>query len=140
MRRARLRRVVIAAVSACALILVAAGIVRVVHASSETSPAPRTAATSGATAGATPVAAAAAIAPGASPAAAPAPDTAAASTATTGTLRLERNLMPRSVWLDGRKLGTRNEVVTCGPHQLKVGRARARAIDVPCGGDLRIAR
>jgi hypothetical protein len=138
MRRARLRRVVIAAVSACALILVAAGIVKVVHASSEPSSTPRTASAANAAPGATPIAAAA-IAPGL-PAAAPAPDTASASAATTGTLRLERNLTPRLVLLDGRKLGTRSEAVTCGPHQLKVGRSKSRAIDIPCGGELRVAR
>jgi hypothetical protein len=139
MRRRQLRRVVIAAVSVCALILVAAGIVRVVHASSEPEPTPRAASTtSTSTAGATPLAAAA-VAPGL-PAAAAAPDTTNATAPTTGTLRLERNVAPRSVWLDGRKLNTRSEVVTCGPHQLKVGRSKGRAIDVPCGGELRVAR
>ena len=54
-------------------------------------------------------------------------------------MRLDRNLVPRSVFLDGKKLVTRGDAVTCGPHQLKVGRSKARAVDVPCGGELRVS-
>jgi hypothetical protein len=131
-RRRRLRGIVIGALSACVLILIAAGIARVSHASSEPG------ATSSASSGSdSPVAAAAAPSP-AAPAAAPTPDSTPGAP-TTGTLRLDRSLVPRSVFLDGKKLVTRADAVTCGPHQIKVGRAKARPIDVPCGGELRIS-
>ena len=137
-RQRRLRRIVIGAVSACVLILVAAGISRVGRASDDGSRAGRASTASEAT----PVAAAPAspevTAPPTPAAATDAP--AALSAPTKGTLRIDANLKPRSVLLDGRKLTARSEVVTCGAHQLKVGRAHARAIDVPCGGELRVSR
>jgi hypothetical protein len=48
--------------------------------------------------------------------------------------------MPRWVFLDGKKLVTRSDVVTCGPHQVRVGRNKSHTIDVPCGGELRVSR
>jgi hypothetical protein len=125
-RRQRLRNIVIGAVSACLLILVAAGITRVSHASSEPS---------------YPIAPPTYASPSPPPAevVAPPPES-AISPPTTGTLRLERNLVPRWVFLDGRKLGKRTEIATCGPHQIKVGRGHPLPIDVPCGGELKISR
>jgi hypothetical protein len=161
LRRRLLRRVVIAALSACALILVAAGITRVVHASSEPDHVARASASSGnrATPAIAPSTAGAASASGATAAqgtsaaganeAASAVGTSAAPSGGTGTpqsapmtgsLHLERNLTPRWVLLDGKKLTSRTEVVACGPHQIKVGPNRAHPIDIPCGGELSVAR
>jgi hypothetical protein len=67
-------------------------------------------------------------------------DSASSGAPTKGTLRLDSSLKPRSVLLDGKRLNGRSDVVTCGPHQLKVGRGHARAIDIPCGGELRVGR
>jgi hypothetical protein len=153
LRRRALRRVVIAAVSACALILVAAGVTRVVHASSEpdrvvravvAAPVPSIASRA---AGATPAAAPeatgtseAASAGGAAAAAATSGGLTAQSAPMAGTLHLERNVTPRWVLLDGKKLSSRNEVVACGSHQIKVGHNKARSIDIPCGGELTVSR
>jgi hypothetical protein len=142
-RRRRLRGVVIAAVSACVLILVAAGVARVGHASSEPArelrahvvAAPTTAYTVATSPSASPTAPSPSFAPSST-----APQTGFITIPAAGTLRLERNLTPRWVWLDGKKLGSRTQVVACGPHQIKVGRAATRAIDVPCGGELRVSR
>jgi hypothetical protein len=57
-----------------------------------------------------------------------------------GTLHLERSVTPRFVLLDGKKLSSRTEVVACGTHQIKVGHSKAHPIDVPCGGELTVAR
>jgi hypothetical protein len=133
-RQRRLRRIVIGTVSACALILVAAGISRVGHASSDagygSAVASAPLALSAAPALETPAPAAATDGVGSS--AVPAP--------TKGTLHLESYVKPHSVFLDGKRLGSRSEVVTCGAHQIKVGRGKAHAIDVPCGGELRVGR
>jgi hypothetical protein len=127
-RRRRLRNIVIGALSACALILVAAGIVRVSHARSEEN----YPAAAGKLASAPATSQLAALP-------APAPPAVIAHP-TSGTLRLDRKLVPRWVFLDDRKLRTRGDVVTCGPHQIKVGRGHPRPIDVPCGGELKISR
>jgi hypothetical protein len=138
--------VVIAAVSACVLILVAAGIVRVVHASSEPARAARPSSTANANTVATQAPSpASTIGAGGAPAAAGSPGSSVASSdglnaPTAGTLHLERNLTPRWVWIDGKKLSSRNEVVACGPHTLKVGHGHPRPIDVPCGGEMRVSR
>jgi hypothetical protein len=146
-RRRQLRGVVIAAVSACALILVAAGIVRVVHASSEPERTAHASANANTvdTQAASPGSTTGGAGGGAAPAAAggsSAPSTASGGTSapTSGTLHLERGLAPRLVVLDGKKLTSHNETVSCGPHTIKVGRGRPRAIDVPCGGELKISR
>jgi hypothetical protein len=139
-RRRELRRVVIAALSACVLILVAAGIVRVVHASSEPDRSSRPspiAPPAAANAVATQPIAAQSPSPATSPAAG---GTDGLNAPTSGTLHLERNITPRFVLLDGKKLNTHNEVVPCGPHTIKVGHARPRSIDVPCGGELKVSR
>jgi hypothetical protein len=141
LRRRLLRRVVIAAVSACALILVAAGVTRVVHAGSED----RVVRASGATTMATSTNRAAATPPEA-PSAGASSTAAAGGTGTgqsapmAGTLHLEHSLTPRFVLLDGKKLSSRTEVVACGTHQIKVGHSKAHPIDVPCGGDLTVGR
>jgi hypothetical protein len=118
------------------MILVAAGVVRAGHASGEVARESRTqaaVATTTAYSVATP-------APPAPSSAGTTPVTAYVTIPAAGTLRLSRNLTPRWVWLDGKKLNSRTEVVSCGPHQIKVGRAPAHAIDVPCGGELRVSR
>ena len=128
-RRRKLTRVVVAAVAVCALILVAAGIARLARATNETAMAPGnepTAATPPA-----PVAPAAAAAPVAPPADVP----------QTGTLRLQRPATAGKVWLDGQKIAAASATVACGSHQVKVGtHGKAHAIDVPCGGELRLTK
>jgi hypothetical protein len=150
LRRRLLRRVVIAAVSACALILVAAGVTRVVHASGEPE---RVVRASAATVPANANRAAATPLEGASTARpSEAANVGASSNASTGgtgtgqsapmagTLHLERSVTPRFVLLDGKKLSSRTEVVACGTHQIKVGHSKAHPIDIPCGGDLTVGR
>jgi hypothetical protein len=56
-------------------------------------------------------------------------------------LRLQRPAIPGKVWLDGEKVSTPTASVACGKHQLKVGaHGKARGVDVPCGGELKISR
>ncbi len=135
-RRRALGKIVVGALGACALILVAAGIARMSHASS----AP--------TAGAVPSAAPApsATAPQATPRApAVAPATAPVAAidlnpSSTGTIRLDAPARPGHVWMDGKKIAGTSLVVSCGTHQIKVGYGRKHSIDVPCGGEIRVAR
>lgn len=131
-RRQALTRIVFAALGACGLILVAAGIAHMVRPSEDTA--------ASALVTATPAApsptAAAPVAPPAATAAAPVvPDA-----PSTGTLHLQRPAVPGKVWLDGQKLSAATATVACGDHQLKVGHGKAHAINIPCGGDLKIAR
>ena len=139
MRRRRLGGIVIAAVAGCALILVAAGIARVGHASSE----PSTAAASSRNDHAR-------HAPRRPP---------------QRLLRHRRPLRFRYPHLRSRRrvgrapgrcastsrprragLARREEaisssaLVSCGTHQIKVGRSRTHSIDVPCGGEIGVAR
>jgi hypothetical protein len=52
-----------------------------------------------------------------------------------------RPAVPGKVWLDGQKIDAATATVACGKHQLKVGvKGKAHAVDVPCGGDLKVAR
>jgi hypothetical protein len=141
-RRRRLGGIVIAAIAGCTLILVAAGVARVGHASSAPDPAssPALAALPATTAAAT-------TPPGVdpSPATTPAPATTAAATASptlssTGTVRLDRPALPGHVWLDGKKLSSRSALVSCGTHQIKVGRGRTHSVDVPCGSEIGVSR
>jgi hypothetical protein len=129
-RRRKLKRIVIGTLAACGAILLAAGIVHLVRPSNDTS---AYAATNSATAPATPP-------PAVSPplaTAAPAP----ADVPQTGTLTLQRPAAPGRVWLDGQKISAASATVTCGKHQLKVGaRSKPRAIDIPCGGELKVTR
>ena len=140
-RRRRLEKIVIGAIAACAVILVAAGIARMGHAGS----APPAAAASDpgptiATGAPTPSGQvyATANAPAATPAAS-APDARAAA-ASAGTVRLGRPSLSGHVWLDGAKIAGTSAVVSCGTHQLKVGRGRKHSIDVPCGGAIAVTR
>ncbi len=138
--RKRFKGLVIGVVSGCALILVAAGIARVVHASDE--PAASTAHASAAAAGtATTQAASPAAAPAPTGARAPAPVAAAVPDGmSTGTVQLNKPAKPGHVWLDGKKLTSSSALVSCGTHQVKVGFKRAHSIDVPCGGEIAVSR
>jgi hypothetical protein len=144
-RRRRLGVVVGAALSACALILVAAAVARVVHASSGPEGAASDLRTNAAVAAAT-APASLTTSQATSAAASVTPATASASTATsssgvsTGTVRLDRPAYAGHVWLDGKKLSSSSAMVSCGTHQIKVGFRRAHSIDVPCGGELGVSR
>jgi hypothetical protein len=75
----------------------------------------------------------------------PAPPTTASPTptteATTGTLRIDGSAEGQKVYLDGVVLTASAALLRCGPHVLAVGSlARARIVDVPCGGDLTVFR
>ena len=148
-KRRRLAGVVIGALSGCAIILVAAAIARVGHAGSPpgatvtlgspTDMAPAT--TTAAAAPPTPTVVPIAASPRA--AATPAPATTATdpgSASSTGTVRLDRPAAPGRVWLDGKRLGSSSALVTCGTHQIRVGRGRTHSIDVPCGGEIGVSR
>jgi hypothetical protein len=130
MRRRRLRGIVFATLAMCTLILVAAVVSRVGHASNEAAAVPTfpAAVPAPVTASASPVVSAPTTAR---------PATAAPADATTGTLRVERPALPSRVWLDGKKLANPSTSTTCGTHQLKVGwRGHAHAVQIPCGGEL----
>jgi hypothetical protein len=130
-RRRKLKRIVIGTLAACGAILLAAGIVHVVHPSNDTS---AYAATNSAPAPIVP------DPPAITPVAAPAPAP-MADAPQTGTLYLLRPATAGKVWLDGQKISAASATVTCGKHQLKVGaRGKAHAIDIPCGGELRVTR
>jgi hypothetical protein len=143
LKRRRLRGIVIGALGGCALILVAAGIARVSHASGQAEP--PAAATTGAAA---PIPTTADTSPPAMPtptSASPAPATPAATatqtgSSSTGTVRIDRPATPGRVWLDGKKLSSSSAMVSCGTHQVKVGLRRAHSIDVPCGGEIGVSR
>jgi hypothetical protein len=146
-KRRRLRGIVVGALVGCALILVAAGIARVVHASDEDNSAARPTAaaapakttdTSRAAAPATAAAAATTTTAAAAPAAVPTPTT--ASEGSTGTVRLDAPAKAGHVWLDGKKLSSSSALVGCGTHQVKVGRHKAHSIDIPCGGEIAVSK
>jgi hypothetical protein len=133
-RRQKLTRVVFAALGACGLILVAALVAHLARGTSET--------TALASTGTDPAAttAPAAVAP---PAAATPPVGAAppVDAPQTGTLRLQRPATAGKVWLDGQKIAAASATVACGTHQIKVGaHGKAHAIDIPCGGELKLTR
>ena len=131
MPRRRLGGIVIAAVSCCALILVAAGLTRVSHASASAHVAPAPADPPALAAAANESASAAGNAAQSAkvePTPEPAP--------TTGTLRLERPSWLARVSVDGKKLTSASETLSCGKHTVKVTGFRAHPIDVPCGGEL----
>ncbi len=133
-RRRRLGNIVFAAIAACGAILVAAGIARVARSADRT--------TQLDTITPQPVTAAAAAGPvnAGLPSTATSP-TPASPASLVGTLHIDRPAVPGRVWLDGKKLTGTSAVVSCGPHQIKVGaRGRAHAVDVPCSGDLRLSR
>jgi hypothetical protein len=61
--------------------------------------------------------------------------------ATTGTLRIDGSVEGQRVYLDGVALTATAAMLRCGPHVLAVGSlARARIVDVPCGGDITVFR
>lgn len=130
-RRKRLKRIVFAALGACGLIIVAAGIAHVLRPSDT----PALAATAATPAAPPPPAAA----PASPPVAAPAP-VPAADVPQTGTLHLQRPATPGKVWLDGQKITAASATVACGDHQIKIGHGKAHSINIPCGGDLKIAK
>lgn len=138
--RKRFKGLVVGVVSGCALILVAAGVARVVHASDETSSASHASAPAAVTTtqAVPPPAIARTPVPSSPPpvgAAAPAPDG-----MTTGTVRLDRPAKVGRVWLDGKKLTSPSALVSCGTHRIKVGYGRTHSIDVPCGGEIGVSR
>jgi hypothetical protein len=143
-RRRRLGVIVVGAVTTCALILVAAGIARVGHASDQTSALPQpqkpaTAAVAAAVATSTATPTGLAVTP--PPAQAPVSVGARpADSSSTGTVRLDRPATTARVWLDGKRLSSSSLLVSCGTHQIKVGRSRKHSIDVPCGGEIVVSR
>ncbi len=145
-RRRNLSKIVFGTLGVCAVILLAAGIARIGHAMSE--PAAASSGTAASLPG-TNTPSTAAATPGAAPstpaspakAAAPAAIGAAASDpASAGTVRLGRPTLSGHVWLDGKKLKATSVLVSCGTHQIKVGRGRKHSIDVPCGGEISVSR
>lgn len=128
-RRKKLTRIVLGTLAACALILVAAGIVHLVRPSNDAADV----ATSATAATPVPLPAAAPAAPAVAAAPPDAPQT--------GTLRLQKPLVAGKVWLDGQKMTVASATIACGTHQLKIGaHGRPRSIDVPCGGELKLSR
>ena len=128
-RRQKLSRIVFAALAACGLILVAAVVLHLLRPKEDAAVAAVPAAT------AVPVPALPAPATANPPAAAaPVPDA-----PQTGTLHLQRPAAPGKVWLDGQKISAASITVACGDHQLKIGRAKAHTVTIPCGGDLKIS-
>jgi cytoskeletal protein RodZ len=136
-----LRGIVIGAVGLCGGILVLAAVQRHSRRTDEGAPATTTATTT-ATATATATTTATTTA---TPTATPTPTAkttpAATDTAATGTLRLQRPAVPGAVWVDGTRLRASSAVIQCGKHEVKVGaRGKVHTIDVPCGGEVRVAR
>ena len=128
-RRKKLTRIVLGTLGACALILVAAGIVHLARPSNDAAGL----ATATAVAPALPAPTVAPAAQAVAPAVSDAPQT--------GTLRLQKPLVAGKVWLDGQKMTVASATIACGTHQLKVGaHGRPRSIDVPCGGELKLSR
>jgi hypothetical protein len=123
-----LKRIVFGALGTCGLILVAAGVAHALRSNEVDTQA--LAATV-----APPIQSPPAAVPASPPAAAPTVDA-----PQTGTLHLLRPATPGKVWLDGQKITTAAATVACGDHQLKVGHAKARAINIPCGGDVKVAK
>lgn len=133
MRRRRLRGIVFVTLAMCTLILVAAVVSRVGHASNESTALPvfPTSIATVPTTPSTPVATTASARTVAPPATGPA----------TGTVRIERPAVPGRVWIDGKKVTTPSSVVSCGTHQIKSGtRGRVHSLQVPCGGELVVSR
>jgi hypothetical protein len=134
-RRRKLTRIVIGAVAACALILVAAGVAHMLRPSQD---AAAFAATGAASATLPPALTTAS--PPAATTAPPPPVPAVPDAPQTGTLHLLHPAAAGKVWLDGQKITVASATVSCGDHQLKVGRAKAHTITIPCGGDLKVSR
>jgi hypothetical protein len=45
-----------------------------------------------------------------------------------------------ALFIDGARISAKSALVSCGHHQLRVGRSKARDVDVPCGGTLVVDR
>jgi hypothetical protein len=74
-------------------------------------------------------------------AAIPPPQPLPAAEVTVGTLRLDPGLEGQRVYLDGVVLQATAAMIRCGAHAFAVGSpARARIVDVPCGGDITVFR
>jgi hypothetical protein len=139
LKRRQLRGIVVGTVAGCGLILVAAVIARVSHASNE--PPVKI-----------PVGLAVVNTSAADPAKPPTqpanvrlPVSAVIPTPTdvpaTGTVRLERPATPGRVWIDGKKVTSTSALVECGTHQVKLGaRGRVRSVQIPCGGEIVLSR
>jgi hypothetical protein len=117
--------------AACGVILIAAGIAHMLRPNQD---AAALAATGAATDTPPPAVTTASPPAATTPPSPPVPDA-----PQTGTLHLLRPAAPGKVWLDGQKITVASATVACGDHQLKVGRAKARAITIPCGGDLKVS-
>jgi len=128
-RRRRLIRVVAATVGGCTLILVAAGVARLLHPAANQAPAPITIAES-------PPPSTVAPAPAAVADPAPSPPPAP----TTGTVHLQKPAVPGHVWIDGKTASQAELTVACGRHKVKVGWGRSHTVDVPCGGELKVTK
>jgi hypothetical protein len=61
-------------------------------------------------------------------------------TASTGTVRLDKPAVAGHVWLDGKKLSSKSALVSCGTHQIRVGRGRTHSVDVPCGSEIGVSK
>jgi hypothetical protein len=132
------KTIVMGTIGACALILIAAGIARVSHASSEPSTATESdPAQNGAAAAPPTTAAAPAPAQAQSDLSRAAPPLDPSSS---GTVKLGHPASPGHVWLDGKKVSATSVLVSCGTHQIKVGRSRKHSVDVPCGGEVVVTR
>jgi hypothetical protein len=44
----------------------------------------------------------------------------------------------RKLYVDGKPIDANSAIVNCGKHSVRVGRARAKTVDVPCGGTLTV--
>jgi len=140
-RRRRLGGIVIGAIAGCALILVAAGIARVGHASSSPSTASAGTGTIATTVSGTTATPAAVVGtPAATTPAATGPAPTSLDVSSTGTVRLDRPATAGHVWLDGKKLSATSALVSCGTHQIKVGRGRTHSVDVPCGAEIGVSK
>lgn len=131
-RRRRLLRIVIAVVAACGVILLAALIARIVRGSGNAGTAATAAKPTYLASPATPASAPPPHAPG---------DMETPAGVASGTLRIDRPALMGRVWLDGNKLSAASSPVSCGQHTLKVGtRGYTHTVEVPCGGELHVAR
>lgn len=139
--RKRFKGLVVGVVSSCALILVAAGVARVVHASDEPSSASHASSSAPAAVTATQAPTPPPPAPTSAPApATPSPAAMAPDGTSSGTVRLDKPAKVGHVWLDGKKITSPSALVSCGTHKIKVGHARSHSIDVPCGGEISVSR
>jgi hypothetical protein len=141
-RRRRLGGIVIGAIAGCTLILVAAGVARVGHASSAPDPAssPGPASTTAAATTTTGTSTSVTANPATPPAPPATATTSSLDSSSTGTVRLDKPAAPGHVWLDGKKLTSKSALVSCGTHQIRVGHGRTHSVDVPCGSEIGVSK